>query len=213
MIHVAIISGFIPLLILLWRRNYCSAEVKAFLPYIILMAASTAYEQIFTTWLLVSSKYFFRIYGLLEYLAISYLFFKILPFKYWGFLKVAGIGFMFLFSVLIYQWEKINHLQGDSYLAVYQTLMLIVCSVLWFKEIFTNLKYQSLLHSPAFIFMAALMVYYSGCIFVFLLAREFSEQHKIMELWEINIYFNIILRGLTSFGAWIGTRKYQPFYG
>lgn len=206
MLYVAIVWGFIPLILLLLYCKRRSPDVSAIAPYVVLIAVSSAYEFIANI-LSILTAVWYRIYGLMDFVLMYYFFRQLLPKFHRRWMWLMGLAFGALYVVLLFYWNELNPLTGDSYLFAVQTVFLYICAVLWFNDIFTNLTYESLWQSPAFYFVSGYLLYFSGTLFLFLMSHDIVFNEKLYVYWKINISLNIVLRILIAIGIWKGARK------
>jgi hypothetical protein len=103
---------------------------------------------------------------------------------------------------------SLNFLQISSFFTIYQTIIILVFSILWFRKIFKEFEINNLLDSPTFYFISGLLIYYCGSVVLFLLANDLytTDQNSFQYYWLLNIILNFVLRTLLIVGIWKARR-------
>jgi len=106
------------------------------------------------------------------------------------------ILYIFLFGILLFYWKENDNLKTDSFLSAYNTLFVILFSLLWFQKIFSNIAIDNLFRSPIFIIISALLIYYTSTLFLFLMSDYMlkDKEYSFIAFWQINVVSIIILR-------------------
>ncbi|MBC7438904.1 MAG: hypothetical protein H7250_02825 [Flavobacterium sp.] len=119
------------------------------------------------------------------------------------------VSFLLLYIYLLAIWDSKDNLRTDFYLTAFETVFVLISSLLWFTTIFSELKETSLLRSPNYYFVAGFVFYYSGTFFLFLVSDFMIKNmaSQMLSYWNINILFNILLRTLVLIGIWQARKK------
>lgn len=204
-----ILFGLLPFLIYLLFYAQLSKETKNIGLFTLTIFLASIYEFIFSYIFQINVKYWFIIYNVIAFISIHHFFYLLLNKKH----KVIFLFFIasFLFFIYLYFtiWNKLDFLIISSYFNTLQTIIIVTLSIIWFRRIFINLEVQSLSESPSFYFVAGLLLYYSGTVFLFLLSYSIIETDKntFFEYWLLNIILNLVLRILILSGIWKGRLK------
>lgn len=204
-----ILFGTIPLINYLIFKRKLKHETTFIEPFLWLVAFASLYEFFGTILLQINCNFWFRIYILLSFLSLLYFFYQLFNKKYKSFFVFFIMIFFSCFVSLIFVWNNSNNLQSDSFLNTIQTITILSFSMIWFKNIFTNLQIEYLWKSPVFYFISGMVIYYFGTLFLFLLSDIIYKNDKssLQEYWMINIFLNFIFRLLLIIGIWKGRVK------
>lgn len=205
---LTIVFGFIPLAIFLLTRRDLSPETFFMFPYILLVGVGGFFELLLTYFLKVDATYLFSIYTLLELPSIYYFFYKALYPK-------LGKGFSVIFiSLYVLIWiVDICKFSGiavsQPFATVYIILSVILLSIMWFRKVFIEFKIPILWKSTMFYFVSAILLYYSGTFFLFLMAEVIIEAKDlfILDFWFINITLSLLLKTILTIAIWQGRMK------
>ena len=101
-------------------------------------------------------------------------------------------------------WSDKFYFDISSYFNVFQTITILVLSILWFRKILIDLEFESLLDNPIYFFVSGLLVYYLGTVFVYLIGSYiyFENKELFQYYWLLNIILNLVLRTLLIVGIW-----------
>jgi len=198
--------GFIPILLI--KINKIPSQ-KAITPFLWLVSIICAIEIagtviLYHTKLLYVTGYIFMIYTLLEFLTICFYFRHTLNPLYRSFFKASTAAFIILYSYFVYTWNIDDCLKTDSYLSLFETFFVIICTFLWFKNNFVNSKKTTFLDVPDFYFVFGFVFYFSLAIVLFLLTDYLAKRGYEM-FWDYYIYnflFCALWRILLIIGVW-----------
>lgn len=196
--------GLVPLLLFfLWKKKF-SSEAKSFFPFTLLVFIASLYELIGSIFLRISVKYWFTVYNILIFTVVFHLFYKILKQKY----KMLFVLFLMLF-IFICIYISLNYafedvLEFNPYFKGFQTLFILTFSILWFRNLFSEMISKTLLNEPVFYLISGLILYYCGTFFLFLLGNVMylNDEDSFHDSWIINVVLNIILRTLLILTLW-----------
>lgn len=189
--------GLIPMIVYSINFNILNEQIKMLKYIIFLGAISAIYEVIFTVYLKINSDYWFRTYLILEFYSIYYFFYKLFPKKKTrNYIKFIGFLFAIYFVFLLKYWNVIDNLITDSYVSIFTTLFVYLFSIIWFRKVFVNFELESLFHSPIFIVLSGLLLYFSSTLFLFLLSDYFLKDahYKFLDFWQLNVIMCILFR-------------------
>jgi hypothetical protein len=205
--YFAIVLGISPL-ILLKVLKIKDFQIFYIEPYLWLLFVSSIYELI-SYRLNIPSAYWFRFYILIDFLLLFYFYFLTLNKKYKLLFYSFLATFLFFYMYLLTVWDVKDTLRTDFYLTVFETVFVLISSLLWFTTLFSELKETSLLRSPNYYFVAGFVFYYTGTFFLFLVSDFMIKNmaSEMMTYWNINILFNILLRTLILLGIWMARKK------
>lgn len=189
--------GIIPITSYLICFKKSNSNVDFLKPLILLNFISSFYEFVFTYLLKVDSEYWFRLYLLLEFLSIVYLFWKLFEqLLYRRILIIFTFLYIAFYLILLNQWVPHHNLTTDSYLNVFTTLLVYLFSILWFRKVFANFELESLIHSPVFIVLSGLLLYFSSTLFLFLMSDYILKDvhYNFLDFWQLNVVMCILFR-------------------
>lgn len=199
-----VLYGIFPLITYSFNRNKKSNEISAILPFVILTFVASIYEFVFTFLLKFSIKYWLVVYNFLAFFIISYYYRKILNDNKKVYFKVSYILFFILLFYVFFNWNRYEIIVLSSYMDSFQTSFVLIFSILWFKKIFNELNYDSLLNNPNFHFIAGLLLYYCGTLVLFLMSNSLYTDNKSMFQYYLllNVVLNLVIRTLLIIGIW-----------
>ena len=197
LIIIVNIIGVLPLLYLISKKTQLEREVFYFVPLICLSFFSSVYELVFTFFLKFSNVYWFRIYLLLEFVALFYLFNRL--FKSRSIITLLYIFFSLYLSFFIFlflDWKIEDSLEINSYLSVFSTIFLYLFCILWFRQVFLHFEVDNLFSSPIFILLCGELLYFSSTLFLFLMSDYFltEKKHDFLAFWQLNVVMCMVYR-------------------
>lgn len=199
--------GIFSFLLLILNKNKESL-LSYIKPFILLVFFATIYEFIsyFPNW---QTPIWSRIYILLEFLCIFYYYYLTLKKRFAFFFKLSLVLFLLFYVYLIVVWDAKDSYLTDFYLTTFETIFVLISSILWFVIIFDELKEASLLKVPDYYFISGFVLYFSGTFFLFLISDFMLKNmtSQFLSYWNLNILFTILLRTLLITGIWIARKK------
>ena len=200
---LTIIYGIIPLLFFYINRRNIN-ELKAIYPFLVVVLIASVYELIGTIILKVSVEYWFLTYKILAFIGLHYFYYHLLNKKYWHLFLVYILGFIALLVLFLTVWKDIIFIEISAYFNMFQTLIVLTFSILWFKQLFSELVEEDLTKNPNFYFVSGLLICYCGTVFLFLMSSSLYIQNKssFQYYWLLNILLNFVLRSLLIIGVW-----------
>jgi hypothetical protein len=173
-------------------------EVGPFIPFLYLTFFAFLYEFVFTYLLKIEAEYWFRLYMFLEYLCIYYSYYKIFQNQKTikSLLFTSLLLYIVFYLVLLAYWKPHDILKTDSYLSVYNTVIIILFSIFWFKRIFINFEISNLFNSSTFIIISGLFLCCTSTLFLFLISDYIlkDSDSSLLDYWQINVVFLIVFR-------------------
>jgi hypothetical protein len=202
-----ILYGLIPFILLAFNAN-CKG-IKHVYPFVFVVFIASLYEFIGSIVLGINVELWFLFYDVLVFFSIHYFFYNLLNRKYTNLFLVFIILFLVLYCILRFGLWLFNYLQISSFVNVYQTLIILFFSIVWFKRIFQEYEIDNLLNSPTFYFISGLLIYYCGTVVLFLSASYIyaTDQSNFQYYWLLNIILNFVLRTLLIVGIWKARRE------
>lgn len=197
-----VLYGLIPFLLLGYITG--REKIKAILPFTLVVFFASLYEFFCSILFQINVEQWFSIYSLLAFCGIHYFFYKILNKKFSYLFIVLILLYLFFYGSLRFGLRSLNYLDISSYLNVYQTIIVLLFAVIWFRRIFQQFEIENLLDSPTFYFISGLLIYYCGSIVIFLMASDLyaTDQNSFQYYWLVNIILTFVLRTLLIIGIW-----------
>lgn len=198
-----ILYGLFPLFFILKFRKEM-ININCIYPFILVVFISSLYEFFGSIILKISLEDWYLIYKTISFFSILYFYYSILNKKH----KLFFILLIFLFILKIVMtftvWSDKFYFDISSYFNVFQTITILVLSILWFRKILIDLEFESLLDNPIYFFVSGLLVYYLGTVFVYLIGSYiyFENKELFQYYWLLNIILNLVLRTLLIVGIW-----------
>ena len=196
LLYLTMAFGVLPLFFYLWKKRSNKPVLPEIAPLLWLVAFSSVYEFVATLYLKINSDYWFRAYLLLEFCCLFYFFFRLLKGRFRPLFWFFAIGYLLFFLYLLTLWGKTKALETDSYLSVVEFLLVFVCAILWFRQVFLDLEVENLAKSQGFYVISGFVLYFAGTFFLFLIGSE--------EYWQLNIIMCLVMRILITIGIWKG---------
>lgn len=199
-----ILYGLLPFLYYLFYKDKASHEIRAFLPFLILVFVSSIYEFLFTTILKWNVNSWFIIYCFISFFIIYY-FFKVIAFEDIFIFKAISIVLYFILMLILFLFfNSDDFFKISSGIDTYITVFIFIASIIWFKKVFQDLEYDNLWDSSYFYVVSGLILYYFGNLFLFLMAQLMykNDNYSFKYYWLLNIILNLVLRTLLIVGIW-----------
>lgn len=198
-----IIYGIVPFILYLIVKKK-NRDLHLILPFLIVVFLASVYELIGTVILKISVEYWYLVYKTLAFIGLHYFYYYLLDRKYKLLFLVYIIGFIILIILSQTVWINYIYLEKSAYFNMFQTLIVLTFSILWFKQLFSKLEEESLSKNPNFYFVSGLIVCYCGTVFLFLVSSSIYAYDKsnFHYYWLLNILLNFVLRSLLIIGVW-----------
>lgn len=200
---LTIIYGIIPLLFFYYKKKNKN-DLLAIYPFLVVVFIASIYELIGTVILKISLEKWFLIYKILAFIGILYFFYFLHERRF----KTLFFTFIVLFNILLILfntiWIEYNFIDKSACFNMYQTLIILIFSILWFRKQFLDLTEDNLTKNPNFYFVSGLLICYCGTLFLFLVSSSLYTQDKsnFQYYWLLNILLNFVLRSLLIIGIW-----------
>lgn len=199
---VLILTGLLPLILLLLNKKIVAINHPV-VPFVWLTAVSSIYEWVVTAFFKLNAAFWFQIYPLICFCTIYYFFYKLLNKEYKKVFRLSIILFCITYGTSFYFFDKTNVFISTAINEPVLTLFILICSFLWFKVLFEDVKISNLWMNDDFYFVSGLMIYHSGTFFFFLLSGFiFSSDTYFYDYWMVNIIATVVLRIFLIVGIW-----------
>jgi hypothetical protein len=178
--------------------------LKEIYPFILTVLIASLYEFLGTIILKISFEKWYLIYKILAFLSLHYFFYYLLN-KAYKFVFLLFCGVFGLLVVLTFSlWIDFNFLDLNSYFNIFQTIVVLTFSILWFRKMFRSLEVDNLLKNSNFYFISGLIIYYCGTVYLFLMSSTIYniDKSNFQYYWLLNIILNLVLRSLLIIGIW-----------
>lgn len=200
-VDIILYSGFIPLIILIFKKKALDFK-EPIVPFIWITAIASIYEILNTKVFLVNASYWFQIYPLLEIIGLYFFFSKVFKEKHESVIKLFVIILLIIYSSSFLLWNSYINLQSHSLNKSFITLFVLLGCFTWFKNLFKNIEVENLWSLPSFYFISAFFMYYSSTILLFSLGNFIYSSKEMFDLWWVNVLASLILRILLTIGTW-----------
>src|SRR5258708_11355920 len=154
----------------------------------------------------VNPNYIGNTYGLVEFALLSALYYKAInDHRYLNKFIILGIVFfLFFFSnFLFFQQAKIN-----SYTLIFSSFVFIGLAVAYFYQLMRSLPTLQIQLLPMFWINVAVLVYFAGNLFLFILSNYLvnSLKDNLAVYWSFHNFLSIIKNVLFAIGLWQNLR-------
>lgn len=203
LLYVTLLTGLFPLIMFIGKGNHLNKQNNYVLPLILLIAVSSIYEYVVSGVLKISVIPWYQIHSLLEFLALYYLFIKLIVQRpKWFFLTFLGL-FLLIYVYSFFCLKEDSAFLAKSINKSFLTLFIMWCSFLWVKQIFDQKKILSLYKESSLYVVMGLFFYYSTTISLFMLSSYiYNNDIYFNDYWLVNIIASLILRIILSIGVW-----------
>ncbi|GAA4018077.1 hypothetical protein GCM10022408_34730 [Hymenobacter fastidiosus] len=83
---------------------------------------------------------------------------------------------------------------SNTYARIAQSILLIGAALLYFEQILQELRSIQLEHDPMFLVSVGVMLYFAGCLMVFILEDSMYAQKQITQVWMMySIQFVLLI--------------------
>lgn len=201
----AILFGLLPIAFYWVLKPKLDKKINGIVPFLYIVFIASVYEFVGTLLLKINAGNWIITYKILAFFSISYFFYFLLGKKYKTIFSLFIITFLVIFFITFNDWDSKNFLVVNSYLATHLTAFVLFFSIIWTKKVVENktpFDYN-------FYFVFGLVLYYTGTIFLFLIANELYKISKVdyQLYWLFNIFFNLVLRTSLIIGIWKAKRN------
>lgn len=146
----------------------------------------------------ISNLWLYQIQSLLEFLIFLILIFQFIPHKKIKYLAV--FMFIMFLSILVLEISFVNAFYNiNPYLRKFEAISLVFLSVIGFLHLIRNAGTDPITSVPFFWFLVAVLLYFSGNLFLFLFSEFLAKKSLIFfgAIYSIhsilNIIFNLLL--------------------
>lgn len=202
--YIALFQSFLPLLYYWFIKKKIVQECKPILPFIYLCFISGFYELVFSMHLRINLVPWYFIYDILSFFTILFYFYYILDIKNKVFFATNVLLYLVLFFFTVKNHTSENYLSQISYLVLFTTLFILVCSIIWFKTVSTQTSEISLIQNHNFYFGFGFLIYYTGTVVLFLLSNFIHRENisQFVNYWMLNVFFSILHKTFLIIGLW-----------
>ena len=196
-----ILYGLLPLFFYHFLKNKL-IDIKAIYPFLIVVFIASLFEFIGPILLKKSFPTWYLIYKTIAFCGIHYLFFVLLNKRYKIVFSVLILIYLVMIFLTFTYWKTYFYLNISAFFNVFQTIIILFFSILWFKKVFQDLVVDNLLKEPFFYFLSGLIICYTGSVFIYLMGNSIylTDKTNFQYYWLINIFLNLILRTLLIVG-------------
>ena len=212
-LYIIYFSGLLPVLYYRLSGAYKNEEISYAGPFIWLIGFASLYEPIVTTMLRVDSRIWFRVYTLLEILAIYYFFRKLFKYKYRRLINVFLFSYLAIFVWLLGWGFVMKNYANNSYNLVVELIFVFTCTFIWLKDLFSDMKLESLWQSPTFYILSGFILYFSGTLIFFLMTDLVFTIREARKYSIINMALSFFLHLILLLAIWKGQKKSIPYSG
>jgi hypothetical protein len=200
--YFALLLGCVP--IFLFKIKVKSNSNYAITPFLWLVFFSSVYEYVGTDLLQITSSYWFKLYSLLEFFTLAYFFYYLLLKKFKVYFLAFSVLYLLLFITIVLYWDESIRFKTDAYLSLLEIVLVYFFTIIWLKNIFSNVSESNFTQTSDFYFISGVVLYLSGTFFLYLLGDSILKNEKLYleDFWILNIVFNIILRIFLILGVW-----------
>lgn len=203
-LYAALLAGALPLLLLFIKGRAADYSVSTLL-FIWITAIASVYELVCSLWLGINSTIWSQLYSFMEITALLYAYWLLLNGKYRFFIRIFTVllFIVYLISLWVVNLQPGMALIGRSINKVGLTLLVIIGTFLWFRQLFAESKLPDLWKDAGFYFIAAFFIYYCSTFFLFLLGYYIiSSNMDFHSFWIVNVLATLFLRLLMTLGVW-----------
>jgi hypothetical protein len=209
--YITLCLGIIPITIIIWKNKAFQWHHPT-LPFIWLIAIASLYEFIGTDILKINTAYWFQLYSFLSFIAMYYFFYQTLKPNYKSLFIYSMLCFIVVYMISFFFWSEENVLITTAINNTYETLIVIVFSILWFKKIFDNIEnarlfekieITNLWQSEIFYFVSGFFIYHCLTFFIFLFGSFIYDSNLYFyDYWIVNVIGTIIFRIFLILSVW-----------
>ncbi|WP_020536154.1 hypothetical protein [Lewinella cohaerens] len=216
--ELAIVAGQVYLvllilnnLIVIFRHQQLPVKIRTLIFYLtISLATDLSSRYLFNQ--ASNNLYLLHIYTLLELLAWSYFFYRFFIHEQWVQHKlpwlVGGVALLLISNSIFL--EPITGFNSNAKTLV--QLILISYAIYYFFSSFGKIDLRQPLPLAATLINFAILLYYSGSLFIFMFSKLLTNQGVASNLqygfWAINALLLVILHGLILISLWmVASRK------
>jgi hypothetical protein len=195
-----ILYGLLPLVL-----NYAvrAEKIDSIFPFLVVVFVASLYEYFGSIVLRIDYENWYLIYNAMAFFGIMYFFKKSIEFNK-KYVYLFYILFVVMMCLTFSIWKTVHYFQIGGYFHVFQTALVLLFSIQWFKRCFLTMESDSLWQNPTYYFVAGLNIYYFGTVILFLMASYISktDRNNLQYYWLLNIVLNLVLRTLLMVGVW-----------
>jgi|GEM_PF-6552326 len=200
--HVSTASILVPAVLSLFRLRAMRAAYPTLLVYLWLTALVEAWGAYLIFSGVKNNSPLYHVFHIFELGLLSFMYYRFLDNRI---LRGIIIGLNGLYTALAlyhlgtapFEWNGSGHaLEG---------LTLILLALLFFYRLLHTLEASNLFRFPMFWFSTAILVYFSGTLFVYMFSTYIvtpENYDALRDLWSLTIYLNMVFHLVLSVGVW-----------
>lgn len=202
--YISVFATFSTLFVAILRNKTLVKEMRVLFLYVIIAAFVEILSSIFTK-LNIQNLYLINLFTVAECTILSLFYIQILTTK-----KYSIIIYTLLFcfcGIFIYD---VIFLHGFNSMAIFpiivESFILIGLSLFYFYELARRMEYINILDNPLFWVNSAILIYFSGNLFLFIFSNYILTQPN-NRLWNLHDILNIIYNVLLIIAFWKTPKK------
>lgn len=205
--YSSILSGLIPLLIFLKHKHSIKSNSICVLSLAILFSFLTDVVLAILYELKISNIIILNIYAICYFLAMMLFYIKLMPEKIeWLYpFVIVYFGFIFINTVL---FQGINEYQGYS--RAFGGLVLIVCTLMYFRSLLTTLPAVNILNYGLFWINVGIIYYYCFNLLLFIFS-DYVFNNLTLDLrkvfWTFHNGNNIVKNSIFCVGFYFASKN------
>jgi hypothetical protein len=204
--YFSALSICVPLVTGVYKRGHFASDTRSLFYLIFASLMSEIISHILHRYNLYN-LFVFRFYTIVQFLLLSFFFIKTLSeSKMVLYIKICGLLFLTLATYDSYK-NGLNSMDDLSLTAA--SVLLMIYSLFTFYHIMENPVHLNILSTPLFWFNTAILVYFSGCLFLFIFSNYLEDHYaKVFHIaWGVNSILNITFNLLIATGFWKARRS------
>lgn len=149
----------------------------------------------------IHNLWLYNLYNLIEYSLLAIFFILLFQFKRQGQI-ISSIVYLTILTLMIFISVSQSFTEHfNSTLMGLQSIVLICSSVLYFRVMLNNLEFETPWSNPFFWINSAILIYFSGCFFIFIFS-DYRDVTRTIKIWDIHNIIHIIYNLLILIGFW-----------
>ncbi len=210
-IYISSSVVFLPLVIIILRKNYLTKELKILFLYVI---ASILFEFFSILWAMILHRpnhFILNTFALAEGVLISLVFREIFLEKNLKRFALFLTSIYTLVSVYLFMMPN-GFFNFNSTVNTISCLLIITWVLLYFYQLLQTLQAIKLYTLPLFWISVGCLLYFSGTLFVFLYSETILFQKEPIlyyQLWSIYYVLLFVFRVLLAVGLWFSKPSLQ----
>ncbi|MFT5820886.1 MAG: hypothetical protein ACI8ZM_002134 [Crocinitomix sp.] len=149
----------------------------------------------------IHNIWLYNLYNLIEFSLIAYFFFLLYNIKK-PYRLILGLSYFaaLLFIIFVTIQQSFSE-HFNSAMMGFSSIILICSSAFYFKIMLNQLEFETPWSNPFFWFSSAILIYFSGCFFIFIFS-DYRDVTRIIKIWDIHNLIHIGYNLLILIGFW-----------